>query len=390
MSTTGGNHRQRTDSVSVRHATLKGRVTIYKAKHKMVVYNITNHYHSSRRPASRRDPKTSHHTAAAHSSEEIPVQRTRSEPTNSEPASDRTKRHQSRQSHPQQDTAVRAWHLRGAYVRDMVYNDKPAALIAIKDGNETELAIKISRDLARTIEGAIENSRVYRNTSGRRQQEFILVKRDEHDNAQSLAGIKSRLDELRRKGIVDDNDQAVFENFTSQHRRALEMRDTIRESLAKLQDRKRRIELEFKGRWFDVEKLLAKVWTDARIPLRRLQQPVPGGSSCNSSQWSQDYRQERREEKLERRNDRPSAHRAEATTPFDKRKLVDLHSEVLSAIARLSRRHNISYRPGVDARSIATITIEKEPGTSSRYKIRTVRGPPTASGRSSTKRFLET
>ena len=390
MSTAGGIHRQRTDSVSVRNATSKGRSTFYKARHKMVVYNITNHYHRSSRSASGRDPKMSSHTPVAHSSEEIPDQRTRSESTDSEPASDHTKRHQSRKSHPQQDTAVKPWHLQGPYVPKKLYNDKPAALVAIKDGNETKLALQVSRDLAKTIEGAIENSRVYRNTSSRRQQEFILAKSDEYDNAQSLAGIKSRLDELRKKGILDDNDQAVFANLTSQHRRAFEMRGKIRESLAKLQDRKSRIELEFKGRWFDVEKLLAKVWTDARIPLRRLQQPVPGGSSRNSSQWSQDYRQERREEKLERRNDRPSAHRAEATTPFDKRKLVDLHSEVLSAIARLSRRHNISYRPGVDARSIATITIEKEPGTSSRYKIRTVRGPPTASGRSSIKRFSET
>ncbi|KAI4608012.1 hypothetical protein J4E80_009409 [Alternaria sp. BMP 0032] len=84
------------------------------------------------------------------------------------------------------------------------------------------------------------------------------------------------------------------------------------------------------------------------MPLRKIARALPRQRTQSSSRQNQDNREEmagrtsQREggkERLERRNDRPSAPRAETNTPFDKRKLVDPHSEVLSAIARLSRRH---------------------------------------------------
>ncbi|KAI4916347.1 uncharacterized protein J4E92_009264 [Alternaria infectoria] len=103
-----------------------------------------------------------------------------------------------------------------------------------------------------------------------------------------------------------------------------------------------------KARWLDVEKLFKQVWADAHMPLRKIARALPRQRTRSLSRQNQDNREEmagrisQREvgkERPEQRNDRPSAHRAEIETPFDKRKLVDPRSEVLSALARLSRRH---------------------------------------------------
>jgi len=314
----------------------------------MNVYNITNHYYNSDESRVRHNPTASTPRRAGLRYGGDSNTSVSSKARVSEPSSSAAGRPQTGDNASPLQAEASPWQLKGDYDPERLISSRPAAIIAIKEREESKLAIRLSPELATSLERALQFAGTWLKTYLAGQERHERAKILEVDHTEAVARIERRLTNLRREGQVEDEDQAEYRDLESHRRRALEARNSAQGTIRLIEGQWSSNDFEMKARWQDVEKLLKQVWADAHMPLRKIARALPRQRTRSSSRRNQDNREEmagrvsQREggkERLERRNDRPSAPRAETKTPFDKRKLVDPHSEVLSAIARLSRRH---------------------------------------------------
>ena len=321
---------------------------IYKSRRRMNVYNITNHYHNSDESRVRHNPTASTPRRAGLRYGGDSNTSVSSKARGGEPPSSAAGRPQTGDNASPLQAEASPWQLKGDYDPERLISSRPAAIIAIKEGEESKLAIRLSPELATSLERALQFAGIWHKTYLAGQERHERAKILEVDHTEAVARIERRLANLRREGQVEDEDQAEYRDLESHRRRALEARDSAQRTIRLIEGQWSGNDFEMRARWQDVEKLLKQVWADAHMPLRKIARALPRQRTRSLSRQNQDDREEMAgrisqrevgEERPEQRNDWPSAHRAEIKTPFDKRKLVDPHSEVLSAIARLSRRH---------------------------------------------------
>jgi len=348
MARTSSRHGRKKNSAANFHpAGRREKGDIYKSRRRMNVYNITNHYYNSDESRVRHNPtaSTPRKTGYRHGGDS---NMSVSSEASGELTSSAAGRSQTGDNASPVRAEARPWQLEGEYDPERLISRKPAAIIAIKEGEGSKLAIRLSPELATSLERALQFAEIYRKTYEAGQKQYERAQVDEVNHTEALACIETRLAHLRREGQVEDKDQVQFKDLESNRRGALGARNRAQETIRRVEGQLRSHDDGLKARWLDVEMSLKQVWAEAHIPLRKIARALPRQRTRSSSRQNQDNREEmagrvsQREggkERLERRNDRPSAPRAETKTPFDKRKLVDPHSEVLSAIARLSRRH---------------------------------------------------